>query len=146
MKRVSTRKWAQGCYYDPEKIFTKLFQDDINYLLKMENLWKERTPPVPLKLKSLTSMSCIILLCENQFSFIVLSRKSSLLPESIASLLFIATDGSFGSWSFQLHFKTKFSILFNLLTLFTPDRCSTYLKCRPQSDNGVEWVNNMTNG
>uniref|UniRef100_A0A182WFG0 SUMO-activating enzyme subunit n=1 Tax=Anopheles minimus TaxID=112268 RepID=A0A182WFG0_9DIPT len=47
--RVSTRAWAKQCEYDPEKIFNKLFFDDINYLLSMSNLWKNRTPPKPAK-------------------------------------------------------------------------------------------------
>lgn len=47
--RVNTRTWAQQCGYDAEKIFNKLFYDDINYLLSMSNLWKSRTPPNPAK-------------------------------------------------------------------------------------------------
>lgn len=49
VERVSTRKWAQHNEYDPEKVFNKLFHDDINYLLSMENLWKTRTAPTPIK-------------------------------------------------------------------------------------------------
>lgn len=49
MNRVSTRTWAQETNYDPEKIFNKLFCDDIKYLLSMSDLWKQRTPPTPLK-------------------------------------------------------------------------------------------------
>lgn len=48
MNRVSTRKWAEECNYEAGKIFTKLFNEDIHYLLSMEDLWKERTPPTPL--------------------------------------------------------------------------------------------------
>lgn len=51
--RVSTRAWAQSCNYDPEKLFTKLFHDDIKYLLSMDNLWKKRRPPTPLNWKEL---------------------------------------------------------------------------------------------
>lgn len=47
--RQSTRGWAQSCDYDPEKLFNKLFHDDIEYLLSMSNLWKTRTPPKPVK-------------------------------------------------------------------------------------------------
>uniref|UniRef100_A0A182LUB3 SUMO-activating enzyme subunit n=1 Tax=Anopheles culicifacies TaxID=139723 RepID=A0A182LUB3_9DIPT len=47
--RVNTRAWAKQCEYDPEKIFNKLFYDDINYLLSMSNLWKNRNPPKPAK-------------------------------------------------------------------------------------------------
>ncbi|KAJ9591777.1 hypothetical protein L9F63_001713, partial [Diploptera punctata] len=48
VERVSTRSWAQSCNYDPEKLFRKLFHDDIKYLLSMDNLWKKRRPPTPL--------------------------------------------------------------------------------------------------
>ena len=51
--RVSTRLWAESCGYDPEKLFTKLFHDDIKYLLSMDNLWKNRRPPTPLEWKIL---------------------------------------------------------------------------------------------
>lgn len=49
VNRVSTRQWAQESSYDPEKIFNKLFHDDIKYLLSMSDLWKNRTPPGPIK-------------------------------------------------------------------------------------------------
>ncbi|XP_076264949.1 ubiquitin-like activating enzyme 2 [Rhynchophorus ferrugineus] len=48
IKRVSTKQWAQDIQYDAEKLFNKFFNDDIKYLLSMENLWKKRTPPKPL--------------------------------------------------------------------------------------------------
>ncbi|XP_071565776.1 SUMO-activating enzyme subunit 2 [Temnothorax nylanderi] len=51
--RISTRVWAQSCNYDPEKLFTKLFHDDIKYLLSMDNLWKKRRPPTPLNWREL---------------------------------------------------------------------------------------------
>lgn len=49
VERVSTKKWAKNCEYDPEKLFNKFFYDDIQYLLSMANLWKDRTPPRPTK-------------------------------------------------------------------------------------------------
>lgn len=49
VERVSTRKWAQNNDYAAEKVFNKLFHDDINYLLSMENLWKTRAAPTPVK-------------------------------------------------------------------------------------------------
>ncbi|XP_057651651.1 SUMO-activating enzyme subunit 2 [Diorhabda carinulata] len=48
IKRTSTRQWAQEINYDPAQLFDKFFKTDIEYLLKMENLWKTRKPPVPL--------------------------------------------------------------------------------------------------
>src|SRR5688572_28010231 len=31
-----------------QKVFRKVFTDDINRLLKMDDMWKNRNPPVPL--------------------------------------------------------------------------------------------------
>lgn len=49
VERVSTRKWAQNNDYAADKVFNKLFHDDIKYLLSMENLWKTRAAPTPVK-------------------------------------------------------------------------------------------------
>ncbi len=46
--RVSTRQWVMDHGYDPKMIFTKLFKDDIDYLLSMDKLWTKRRPPTPL--------------------------------------------------------------------------------------------------
>ncbi|PIO55080.1 hypothetical protein TELCIR_23537 [Teladorsagia circumcincta] len=48
-KPISTRAWAENVNYDPEKIFDKLFYDDISYLLRLEHLWRERRSPTPLR-------------------------------------------------------------------------------------------------
>ncbi|KAG1655429.1 SUMO-activating enzyme subunit 2 [Nymphon striatum] len=48
VERVSTRSWASENKYNPAKLFRKLFQDDIHYLLSMDKLWKDRRPPTPL--------------------------------------------------------------------------------------------------
>ncbi|CAL1542022.1 unnamed protein product [Lymnaea stagnalis] len=48
IERKSTRAWAMDIGYDAQKIFNKLFRDDIKYLLSMETLWKKRRPPQPL--------------------------------------------------------------------------------------------------
>ncbi len=46
--RISTRQWVMDHGYDPKMIFTKLFKDDITYLLSMDKLWTKRRPPTPL--------------------------------------------------------------------------------------------------
>merc|ERR1711962_560240 len=46
--KVNTRQWAIDNNHDPKIIFSKLFHDDIKYLLSMEKLWAKRKPPVPL--------------------------------------------------------------------------------------------------
>lgn len=57
VERKSTRAWAVETSYDAKKLFNKLFRDDIKYLLSMQNLWKKRTPPVPLERDNLPSAS-----------------------------------------------------------------------------------------
>ena len=46
--RQSTRQWAKETQYNAEKLFNKLFCDDIKYLLSMAKLWDKRKPPQPL--------------------------------------------------------------------------------------------------
>ena len=46
--RKSTKQWAQDCDYSTQKLFQKLFNDDIKYLLSMDKLWAKRRPPTPL--------------------------------------------------------------------------------------------------
>ena len=54
----NTREWAEKVNYDPDLLFKKLFHDDIQYLLKMENLWKERRKPTPFTIKDIQNMGC----------------------------------------------------------------------------------------
>lgn len=54
-KPTSTREWATQTDYDPVLIIQKLYNTDINYLLSMENLWKNRTKPKPLDYVDLIS-------------------------------------------------------------------------------------------
>ena len=58
VERKSTRTWAEENDYNTQKLFQKLFCDDIKYLLTMENLWKnrkDRQPPSPLEWECLPS-------------------------------------------------------------------------------------------
>nr|AGC75067.1 SUMO-activating enzyme subunit 2 [Eriocheir sinensis] len=48
VSRVSTRAWAISHDYCPKKLFTKLFSEDILYLLSMDKLWEKRRQPTPL--------------------------------------------------------------------------------------------------
>lgn len=47
-RTLSTREWATLNDYDPVLLIQKLYNDDIRYLLSMDNLWKERAKPTPL--------------------------------------------------------------------------------------------------
>ena len=51
--RISTRQWAMDNNYDAKLIFTKLFHDDVKYLLTMDKLWSKRRPPTPLNYDNL---------------------------------------------------------------------------------------------
>ncbi|XP_060066201.1 SUMO-activating enzyme subunit 2-like [Ylistrum balloti] len=53
VERKSTRTWAMESGYDPQKLFNKLFRDDVKYLLSMETLWKKRKAPIPLDWENL---------------------------------------------------------------------------------------------
>jgi len=48
VERKSTKQWAQECDYSTQKLFQKLFNDDIKYLLSMDKLWEKRRRPTPL--------------------------------------------------------------------------------------------------
>lgn len=58
-QRVSTRAWAQQHNYNCQKLFQKLFCDDIKYLLSMDKLWQKRRPPQPLDYHELTDAAPI---------------------------------------------------------------------------------------
>ncbi|CAF0934846.1 unnamed protein product [Didymodactylos carnosus] len=46
--RLSTRDWIRTNDFDAQKIFNKLYNDDIKYLASMKNLWEKRRQPIPL--------------------------------------------------------------------------------------------------
>ncbi|XP_039273668.2 SUMO-activating enzyme subunit 2-like [Styela clava] len=86
-EKVSTKIWAKDCDYDPEKIFNKLFQSDIEYLLSMDKLWEKRKPPTPIKWiqqannsKHSTSSQMIMSLEENMQLF---GNSLTLLKDSL---------------------------------------------------------------
>ncbi|CAF1046510.1 unnamed protein product [Didymodactylos carnosus] len=47
-QRLSTRDWIRTNKFDPQKIFNKLYNDDIKCLTSMKNLWEKRRQPIPL--------------------------------------------------------------------------------------------------
>jgi ubiquitin-like 1-activating enzyme E1 B len=54
-KRLNTRQFAEQKLYEPKALFDKLFHDDINYLLSMADLWKERKKPIPVHFNELVT-------------------------------------------------------------------------------------------
>ncbi|XP_014287510.1 SUMO-activating enzyme subunit 2 [Halyomorpha halys] len=64
--RLSTREWAKQVGYEPQQLFTKLFEDDIQYLLTLKGLWEDRRPPTPLKWNEALEIVDNILQPDNQ--------------------------------------------------------------------------------
>ena len=60
-KQPSTRQWAKNNDYNSKLLFEKLFNIDIEYLLKMSKLWESRRKPLPLTLEQLEdeNFNCI---------------------------------------------------------------------------------------
>lgn len=56
-EKVSTRQWAIDINFDAKKLFNKFFNEDIKYLLSMENLWTKRRPPRPLDINNVSRSS-----------------------------------------------------------------------------------------
>lgn len=52
--RISTRDWAKDVGYSADKLFNKLFDEDIRYLLSLKRLWEKRRAPVPVKWEEAT--------------------------------------------------------------------------------------------
>lgn len=80
--RASTKQWAQNCNFLPDKLYNKFFFDDINYLLSMANLWKNRTAPKPIKYGEFDVMTegkffyCFIIMINiNNESFLFLDNE-----------------------------------------------------------------------
>lgn len=59
VSRVSTRAWASSHNYDAKKLFGKLFDDDIKYLLSMDKLWEKRRRPTPLNWENMPEADVI---------------------------------------------------------------------------------------
>jgi ubiquitin-like 1-activating enzyme E1 B len=47
---------AMGTDDYPQKVFKKVFTDDINRLLSMEDMWQNRKPPVALKYQEIEKL------------------------------------------------------------------------------------------
>jgi ubiquitin-like 1-activating enzyme E1 B len=48
---------AMGTPDFPQLVFDKVYKDDINRLLSMDEMWKTRRPPQPIDYKSITEKS-----------------------------------------------------------------------------------------
>ncbi|KAK7114229.1 hypothetical protein V1264_000319 [Littorina saxatilis] len=133
IERKSTRVWAMNTGYDPEKLFNKLFRDDIKYLLSMETLWKKRRPPQPLNMTQLPSdtdgnSSAIrdqrqwsVKECANVFSDCLGQLKKELATQGDGGMLvwdkddetaldFVASVANIRAHIFGIAMKTRFDI------------------------------------
>lgn len=134
-KIVNTRQWAAQTGYNPEKLFTKLFSEDIYYLLSMSNLWKDRNPPKPLSWKEIMETDVsesneetvlfdhrnwTIRECVKVFTESVKALKERLSTQSDGELVwdkdnkedmyFVAASANIRSYIFNIDPKTCFEI------------------------------------
>ncbi|CAD5220184.1 unnamed protein product [Bursaphelenchus okinawaensis] len=54
--QMNTRAFATKHDYNPKLLYDKLFVRDIEYLLRMENLWKDRRPPEPFRIDDMNAV------------------------------------------------------------------------------------------
>ncbi|KAF4523977.1 hypothetical protein B566_EDAN010785 [Ephemera danica] len=54
---VSAHEWAKDCNFDPEKLFRKLFHDDVKKLLSTETQLEDNNMPSPLDWNSLSNQA-----------------------------------------------------------------------------------------
>ncbi|XP_065644204.1 SUMO-activating enzyme subunit 2 [Hydra vulgaris] len=130
--RVSTREWAKGIDFNPEKLFTKFFFNDIKYLLSMEKLWQKRQPPTPLSWSSIEmeeekTQSYNVLLdkriwsiyeCRKIFQECVekLRERCKTVSElvwdkdDVVSMDFVAAAANIRSFIFHIPVKSRFDI------------------------------------
>ncbi|MFH4975349.1 hypothetical protein AB6A40_002058 [Gnathostoma spinigerum] len=129
-KRESTRNWAASHSYDPQRLFQKFFNEDIKYLLSMENLWKERRKPTPLVWNDLPNEHAgssrgemhpdvwTVLTCRNEFqtSMKELAKRSangSILTwdkDDDAAMHFVAACANMRAYIFNIPMRTLFDI------------------------------------
>ncbi|KAF1770244.1 hypothetical protein GCK72_002062 [Caenorhabditis remanei] len=132
---IGTRKWAESVNFDAAKVFDKLFFQDIQYLVKMDHLWKQRKPPTPLSFAVATttgeSLSFAdaqnkdtsiwsIATCANVFAGCVreLLKEIKLNPDVTLSfdkdhpiiMAFVAACANVRAHLFSIHTKTMFEI------------------------------------
>uniref|UniRef100_A0A915PMJ4 J domain-containing protein n=1 Tax=Setaria digitata TaxID=48799 RepID=A0A915PMJ4_9BILA len=130
LNRVSTRKWAAENGYDPKILFRKFFHDDINYLLSMTNLWKQRRKPFPLEWDSLPDENAsssnsepnrelwTIMQCKIEFEEAVSILRKRLKDDSVLSwdkdddpaMHFVAACANLRAYIFSIPLKTLFDI------------------------------------
>ncbi|KAI6199449.1 UBA THIF-type NAD FAD binding fold and Ubiquitin-activating enzyme repeat domain containing protein [Aphelenchoides besseyi] len=56
-KTAGTRRYAESVNYDPQKVYEQFFIRDIEYLLELEHLWKDRRPPQPFRCDDISTLS-----------------------------------------------------------------------------------------
>ncbi|KAI6213179.1 SUMO-activating enzyme subunit [Aphelenchoides besseyi] len=56
-KTAGTRRYVESVNYDPQKVYEQFFIRDIEYLLELEHLWKDRRPPQPFRCDDISTLS-----------------------------------------------------------------------------------------
>ncbi|KAL3984589.1 ThiF family protein [Acanthocheilonema viteae] len=130
LNRINTRKWAAENSYDPKILFRKFFHNDINYLLSMTNLWKQRRKPFPLDWDNLPNEIAsssnnepnaelwTVLQCKNEFEKAVSTLSKRIRDGSVLSwdkddepaMRFVAACANLRAHIFSIPLRTLFDI------------------------------------
>ncbi|EFO20982.2 ThiF family protein [Loa loa] len=98
LNRISTRKWAVENDYDPKILFRKFFHSDINYLLSMTNLWKQRRKPFPLEWDNLPNENASSSNNEPNAELWTVLQCKEAFENAVSTLSKRVKDGSVLSW------------------------------------------------
>ncbi|VDK65044.1 unnamed protein product [Onchocerca ochengi] len=98
LNRINTRKWAAENGYDPKILFKKFFHDDINYLLSMTNLWKQRRKPFPLDWDNLPNENASSSSSEPDAELWTVMQCKIEFETTVSTLSKHVKDGSVLSW------------------------------------------------
>ncbi|VIO97629.1 ThiF family protein, putative [Brugia malayi] len=130
LNRINTRKWAAENGYDPKILFRKFFHNDINYLLSMKNLWKQRRKPFPLDWDNLPNENAsssnsepnaelwTVLQCRDEFERALSALSERVKDGSVLSwdkddepaMRFVAACANLRAHVFSIPLKTLFDI------------------------------------
>ncbi|VDM10282.1 unnamed protein product [Wuchereria bancrofti] len=130
LSRINTRKWAAENGYDPKILFRKFFYNDINYLLTMKHLWKQRRKPFPLDWDNLPNENAsssnsepnaelwTVLQCRDEFEKALSALSERVKDGSVLSwdkddepaMHFVAACANLRAHVFSIPLKTLFDI------------------------------------
>lgn len=123
--KISTRQWVEENNYDPKLVFEKLFKTDVEYLLSMENLWKNRRKPQVLEhvekdsstlgLREVPSLNKLVHIFEDSVQKIKKQKESSEQPlvwdkDDAEALAFVVACANLRAMVFNIPLKSTWDV------------------------------------